>query len=302
MDPDTVHIRKLTHSQNADSGIYQLYYDSQSASTSKMSNYEHRLRSDRKDNYPNGYLEDWSSGLKKEAPRHLHKPKKLSSAKTKKITANQSENILPYSSLRNSEDILPYTSLRNSENSISSSKLSLDSSSSEGQSKTGLTDMIKSSDISMPSHMAPFTHLPQKYTPVSVILSTQSNILLNKDNNYSIRFSTGMIEGSGVSVNDNGNEITFHYEGSYRFEICGEATPFSEVGVKLVFYSPSFSQEVQPFSEINVPKDDSKLLLRGLATILPLQKDQKISPRLIPVPDESIVLMSNTRLIIHRVA
>ena len=219
--------------------------------SSKSSNYDHRIRSDRKDNYPNGYLEDWSSNLSdiSLSSKHISPPP-----------------------INNSN--LPYTSLNNS--SI-------------------LSDISINLEKSNP--IQPFT-----YKPVSIILSTQSNILLNKDNNYTIRFSTGMIEGSGISINTDGNEITFHDEGSYRFEICGDGAPFSDVDIKLVFYSDIFTSEVKPFSEISVPKDDGKLQLRGLATILPIQKNQKISPRLIAFPDESIVLIDNTRLLIHRVA
>jgi len=213
--------------------------------SSKHSNYDHRLRSDRKDNYPNGYLEDWSSDL----------------------------STISFSSPTNNSN-LPYTSLNNS--SILSD----------------ISDIVKESNPIQ----------PLTYKPVSIILSTQSNTLLNKDNNYIIRFSTGMIEGSGISINNDGNEITFHDEGSYRFEICGDGAPFSDVDIKLVFYSDIFTSDIKPFSEISVPKDDGKLQLRGLATILPIQKDQKISPRLIAFPDESIVLIDNTRLLIHRVA
>jgi hypothetical protein len=233
MDSPPVHKHKSTHNHHS--------------TKSKLSNHDHRLRSDRKDNFPNGYLEDWSS------------------------TSSKSYKHKRSSSVAHNKD-LPYTSLNGNESTISI--------------EISAASEVKSS----------------KYTPVSIILSTQSNTLLNKDTPHSIRFSTGIIEGAGISIDNNGNEITFQDEGSYRFEMCGDGAPFSDVDVKLIFHSDSFSEEVRPFSEIMVPKDEGKLQLRGLATILPIQKNQKISPRLIAIPDESIVLMGNTRLLIHRVA
>ena len=193
----------------------------------KTSNYDHRLRSDRRDKFPNGYLEDWDINSKS----HKSTPK---SSSQKPVPKSSSKNI--------------------------------------------------------------------GFSPVSIILSTQSNLILNNENNYNISFSTGILEGSGISINTDGNEISFSEQGSYRFEICGEGAPFTDVDVSLIFFSDLFSSDVKPFSEISVPKDDGKLQLRGLATILPIQPGQKIYPRLQSFPDESIVLLSNTRLIIHRVA
>lgn len=140
------------------------------------------------------------------------------------------------------------------------------------------------------------------FKPVSVILSTSSNFVLNKDNNYIIRFSTGIVEGSGVSVSNDGSEILFENTGSYRFEICGDATPFSDVSVCLSFHCECFTDEVKHFSQIDVPNINNKLLLRGLATILPIKRNNTISTKLIANPDDSILLMAKTRLLIHRVA
>jgi hypothetical protein len=137
---------------------------------------------------------------------------------------------------------------------------------------------------------------------VSIILSTQTNLLLNKNNSYDIRFSTGILEGSGISINETGNVITFEKEGSYRFEICGEGALFSDVDVKLTYASDEFNDDIKPFSEITIPKEEGKLILRGIPTILPISKCQQIIPRLVPTPDESIVLLSGTRLLIHKVA
>jgi len=246
---------------------------------SKISNHDYRLRSDRKDNFPNGYLEDWTSNSS-ESPTI-----KRSSNFNNKPSINQNKD-LPYTSLRDDKSsTVPIESLSHSILSLHISDMSVPNTNQSSSPQDN-----KQSPILL------------KYTPVSIILSTQSNTLLNKDTTHNIRFSTGMIEGSGISISDDGNEITFQDEGSYRFEICGDGAPFSDVDVKLIFHSDLFSEEVRPFSEIVVPKDEGKLQLRGLATILPIQKNQKISPRLIAIPDESIVLMGNTRLLIHRVA
>lgn len=310
MDPNTVHIRKPINKQNAYNNVYQsLHSDVKSYKShqnleasftetsnrqSKASNYDYRLRADRKDNFPNGYLEDWSSNpsdIPTESSSKHNKHSHQRPTKTIRSTSHQHST---------SHKSLPYTSFKHSDASL----ILLDPSQLSTFSLE-ISDNMSSHGPDLNSIQSESTNMPLtslKYTPVSIILSTQSNILLNKETSYDIRFSTGMIEGSGISINDNGNEISFQDDGSYRFEICGEATPFSDVDVKLVFYSPSFTDEIQLFSEITVPKDEGKLLLRGLATILPIQKGQKIYPRLIPTPDESIVLMSNTRLLIHRVA
>lgn len=220
---------------------------------SKLSNYDHRLLSDRKDNFPDGYLEEWSSDMSE--------------------PSNVKINNITNPATHNNSDTPPTP-----ENIIFTSSNSI---------------------LSEPeTHTIPTIN----YIPVSIILSTQSNLLLSKDSTHDICFSTGMIEGPGITINDNGNEITFKDEGSYRFEICGDGAPFSDVDIKLIFYSESFNDDIRPFSEIPVPKDEGKLLLRGLATILPIHKNQKISPRLVAIPDESIVLTANTRLLIHRVA
>lgn len=141
-----------------------------------------------------------------------------------------------------------------------------------------------------------------KFIPVSIIVSTQDNLLLNKDNNYEVRFNTGMVEGEGICINEAGNIITFYNDGSYRLELCGEAVLFSDVDVKLVYQSSEFSEDVKSFSETSIPKDETKLKLRGIPTILPIKKNQSIITKLVPNPDESIILNTGTRLLIYRVA
>ncbi len=146
------------------------------------------------------------------------------------------------------------------------------------------------------------SHHVSDFNPVSFALSTQENYVLNKGSGYDIKFSTGLLEGSTLEINSTGNEITFHQDGSYKFEICGEVVPFSDVTLKVVFFSPSFSKDILNFAQSEVPKCEGKFQLRGMSAILPLQKGQKIVVRLIPNPVESLILMANTRLLIHRVA
>lgn len=201
-----------------------------------QSNRDHRLHMDRKNNYPNGYVEEWASR-----------------SKTSSINENGRHN--------DSKSI--------SENSTSSTEIK---------------------PVTANSKM------------VSIILSTQNSILLNEEKSYDIRFSTGVLEGSGITINEAGNVIGFDNEGSYRFEICGEAAVFSDVDVKLIYSSEDFAEDIKPFSEITIPKEEGKLILRGIPTILPLHKGQKIIPRLIPTPKESIIVHAGTRLLIHRVA
>lgn len=141
-----------------------------------------------------------------------------------------------------------------------------------------------------------------KFIPVSFILSLQQNIILTGENNYVIQFNTGMIEGSGISINEQGDKITFENSGAYRFELCGDGAPFSETDIKLIFDSEGFSDEVRIFREIPVVRIENKLNLCGLSTILPINKNQSIWVKLIPDTNDSILLMKNTRLLIHRVA
>jgi hypothetical protein len=111
-----------------------------------------------------------------------------------------------------------------------------------------------------------------------------------------------MLEGSGISINPSGSIITFHLDGSYRFEICGEATPFSDVPVKLIYHNETFTDDIKIFSQTDIPAENGKLHMRGLATILPIQKDQTVEIKLVPTPDETILVLAQTRLLVYRVA
>jgi len=164
----------------------------------------------------------------------------------------------------------------------------------------------KHKNLDTKSNLSPIVDNPvlyYKFNPVSMILSTLDNYLINKNNNYEIRFSTGMLEGTGISINESGNILLFQEEGSYRFEISAEAVLFSDVNATLVYHSDDFSSDIIPFATSSIPKDvNNKLQLRGLPTILPLGKNQTITVKIVPDPDESIVLMSGAKLLIHKVA
>lgn len=140
------------------------------------------------------------------------------------------------------------------------------------------------------------------FLPVSFILATQQNLFLTNENNYAIQFHTGMLEGNGMTINDTGDKITFDITGSYRFDLCADATPFSDVNLKLVFDCDGFDEEIKPFSETLIPKKENQFCLRGLSTILPINKGKVVSTKLIPDVNETILLMSGARLLIYRVA
>jgi hypothetical protein len=236
MDHRHTHTRSRKKLKQKSSASTDKYRSSKiQSSSSKKSTREHRLISDRRENYPDGYVEDCS----------VYCPS---------ATSNNSS-----------------------------------------------TKSVPDFELSVAETQPPIP-TPFRYSPTSVILSTTSNLILNQTSSYDIHFSTGIAEGNGITINDTGNVITFLEEGSYRFEVYGEAAPFSDVNVKLVFFSDKFTEDLKPFTETNIPKDEGKLLLRGIATILPLHKNQMVNVRLIPDPDESIALLSNTRLLIHRVA
>lgn len=140
------------------------------------------------------------------------------------------------------------------------------------------------------------------YRLTSLILSTTQNSILTAENNYIVRFGTGIAEGGGIEADELGTTISFLEDGSYRFEIGGDAAPFSDVDVDLVFESELFTDDLKPFTVTHVPKDEGKLQLRGLSTILPLQAGDKVTVRLVPSRPENIALLAHTRLLIYRVA
>ena len=141
-----------------------------------------------------------------------------------------------------------------------------------------------------------------KFHAVSMILSISNDLALEKDGFHNLKFSNGMVEGKGISINSNGDIITFEEDGSYKFEICGEGVVYSDVDVKVVYHSDKFPSGVAEFSETKIPREDSKLILRGIPTILPMKSGQTIVVRIMPSSDETIVIFGGTRLLIYRVA
>ena len=140
-------------------------------------------------------------------------------------------------------------------------------------------------------------HKKKKFYPVGMILSVNENISLGKSG--VIRFSNGMVEGEGISINTSGDTLSFEEDGSYRFEISGEAVSYTENPVKLVYYSEKFKDEIAQFSEVVVPKEGNKLILRGIPTMLPMKSGQKIVVKILS--KEEVIVLGGTRLLIHRI-
>jgi len=235
------------------------------------SNKKHRIVSDKREKFPDGYVEHWSNT----SVSHSNSIWPVSDTLTKSLVAD----------------------IKSHKHTGSNHDVQVSKKSEKLYSDKGLVPVDKSltHDLSKSKQQI-------KYNPTSIILSTQGNIMLTKDTSYDIRFSTGVLDGTGLHINETGNQITFDEDGSYRFEIYGEASPFSDVEVKLVFHSDSFQDNMKNFTEITVPKCEGRLELRGLPTILPVHKNQTVTARLVPEPDETIILMTNTRLLIHRVS
>lgn len=140
------------------------------------------------------------------------------------------------------------------------------------------------------------------FTPVSMILSTSNNQILTIDTFYDIKFNIGIVEGKGISISKDGLTLTFDKAGSYRFEIYGDVNVFSDVEIKLIFSSPDMPEEMKYFSQLKLNKQDSKVLLQGISTILPLNAKQNITVKLLPNRDENVLVAANTRLSVYRVA
>lgn len=294
MKPDTSYSHKRSSKIHSNDVNHLGNLEHKTPKKSK-SNRDYRLRADKRDNYPNGYVEEWSLPSQSSEIKSHNQDKTLS-----RLLESSFLFIDSGSSILHTPDSSEYHPRRIEHSYDRQLKSPADRNAlpplvSDRKYRTEQTMLEKSNTHSQ--------HLKSlNYHPVSLILSTQDNLVLNKENGYEIRFSTGMLEGSGISINETGNIITFEEEGSYRFEICGDASLFSDVDVDLLFDSDKFSLDIKPFSSIKIPKDEGKLQLRGIPTILPLQKGQTIVPRLFPTPDESIVLFGGTRLLIHRVA
>jgi hypothetical protein len=268
--------------------------------------------------YPDGYVEDWSYSTKlstfnghknmdkvknnEEFFKHKGDTEKVRN-KTRvehkdEVDKNQCNvkrkgskyEINKYKSKSEDSDSHQYTKKDNVGSKINNKNIHASNSGTDMPSLDHVDDNVK--------HGVVVTN----FSPVSIILRTGDNMILNKTNSHNISFTNGILEGSGISINEGGNIITFQTEGSYRFEICGEASLYSDVDVKLIYFSENFPEDIKSFSETKIPRNEGKLYLRGIPTILPLQKNQTIVVKLITTPEESIVLLAGTRLLIHRVA
>lgn len=140
------------------------------------------------------------------------------------------------------------------------------------------------------------------FKPTSFVLMLHNDMILNEGNNYIIQFNTGVLEGEGIVINKEGTHITFTNPGSYRFDLCGEGTIFSEANVKLKYESNQSASNVEEFMNVKVIRHDMRLQLTCISTIFPIYNNQVISVKLISEPHESIKIFAGTRLLIHRIA
>lgn len=146
---------------------------------------------------------------------------------------------------------------------------------------------------------SPISIKNNNFRPSSIILTTLVNSELTAETSYQIKFNTGIVEGYGLSVNDSGDQLTFMESGSYYFQICGEAIPYTNVGLTLV-YQGNFSDNIKPFSEIAIPREEKTFC--STPTLLPIDTNQTLIVKLVPDAPETILLMAGFRLIIYKVA
>lgn len=297
------------------------YSHKHSNKSRKTSNKKYRLRTSALEKFPDGYVEDWNNLSKEAQLLPIFNLSKNDIVETTSILNTDNRSVPVLKSNLNTDQSISMLSERSNNvgsvvKSVSNSNLNIKDnlvllseskkdtlSNSEAKQNINYKFGSTVNNFQIPEITEQKSNIDIiNFKPVSIILSTQDNILLNKENNYEVKFSTGMIEGDGININERGDLITFKYDGSYRFEICGEAILFSDVDVNLIYDSDKFSTDIKQFSIIKIPKDEGKLQLRGIPTILPLQKNQTIRTRLLPIPEESIVLLGGTRLLIHRVA
>ncbi len=150
------------------------------------------------------------------------------------------------------------------------------------------------------------------FKPVSVILTTKIDRNLNSKSGYEIRFNDGVMEGDGISINKAGDIITFKNEGSYRFELCGYAKSSNHADIRLVYHSDNSTKYWKSSGElvddmkllgiIPLKNNDGNFTISGSATILPIDTNQSIRVKLLPLLDENILLFKQCRLLIYRVA
>lgn len=153
----------------------------------------------------------------------------------------------------------------------------------------------------VPATQSRTTSMPA-YSPVAATLVLSHDALLTQDQGYDIKFSAGMMEGTGLVVSEDGGEVTVSRAGSYRFEVCGSALTFSDVGARLLFHSDTLPDDMQPFAATTLTSTEGAYSLRGISTILALEAGQVIQTRLVPEQAESVIVHSGLRWMIHRVA
>lgn len=142
------------------------------------------------------------------------------------------------------------------------------------------------------------------FNHVSLILLNNVDRILTHDTGYEVMFNSGILEGTGLSVNKRGSHIKFNHDGSYVFELLGDVIEDVPEGeIKLVFCCDNFQDETKQFSEtILHRKFDSFLSLNNSKTILPINKGQIVSVKIIPSNHEPIALLKGSKFLVYRIA
>ena len=141
----------------------------------------------------------------------------------------------------------------------------------------------------------------QGFVPTCTIVSTVSDIELSAENNYEVRFSSGMIDGAPMIIDEDGKTITVTSSGSYKFDFNGQVIPYSDVEVQLKFEVRSevpLPEGLSRFTTFDIPAGEHV----ALSTIIPLKEKNTISLRLLPSTPEKLRLRENTRLVVYRIA
>lgn len=169
----------------------------------------------------------------------------------------------------------------------------------EDWTKKSSKSSVKITDKSVQSTKVVDTHF---FTPSATILSTTINQILSASNNYIVSFGTGMVEGSGISINNEGDSLIFHNSGSYRFEFTGEIIPYADTKIMVCFDSDGFTKDMEIFSHIELPEKTGKYELNNISTLLPINMSQNVSVKITSSTNESLVLLTSAKLLIYRVA
>lgn len=216
----------------------------------------------RKKRFPNGYVESWNSTIGSECTDSRHTCKSDHSMTNYKKTKKSSKSEKNESIITNTEPSKKEESDRIDDN------------------KTEF-DKNKSS---------------------SMTLMLDYDALITNEDDYTLSFNLGMVDGECISTNDEGNQIIFNVAGLYKFEVIGSAFTNANVEKVMLIYDYGKKTNISQFCEILLFQYESNNInLIGTSAVLPVDIDEKIKVRLVPIPDENITILSGARLIVYRV-